>query len=189
MILSTAKRSDVWYAAVTDKEGRMVACSFSDNKKAAEESAIKSLPRYLRRDLTSSPADSHIIDILHQIYSGKDCDRLPSVLLARPSKFLDIVYKGTMRIPKGKVTTYGRLARMAGSKKLARAVGNAMARNPLPLVVPCHRVVPSTLRVGNYGGGGTEKGHGGRVKRELLIREGVRFEGDRISPSCVWNPS
>jgi len=88
-----------------------------------------------------------------------------------------------MKIPRGKVTTYGRLARQVGSRRLARAVGNAMARNPLPLVVPCHRVVHSTLRVGKYGGPGSG---GSRVKRELLIREGVQFDGERVSESSLW---
>ena len=188
MILSTAKRDDMWYAAVTDEEGRLVACSFSSDKKAAEESAINSLPE-TRRDLVRSARDSQVVEILHRIYLGKDLDHPPSVAFMTSSMFLKHVYEATMRIPKGKVTTYGRLARLAGSKRLSRAVGNAMARNPLPLIVPCHRVVPSTLQVGNYGGAGTEKGQGGRVKRALLAREGVRFDGERILPSCVWDPS
>lgn len=189
LFLNTAKREDVWYAAVTNEQGKLVACSFSNDRKAAEKSAINSLPRVLRRDLVPSPRDPATTDILHRIYLGEDYDHLPSIALVRPSKFLKDVYKATMRIPKGKVTTYGRLARLVGSKRRARAVGNAMARNPLPLIVPCHRVVPSTLRVGNYGGGGTEKGHGGRVKRGLLLREDVQFDGDRIKYTCVWEPS
>jgi len=102
------------------------------------------------------------------------------------SKFLRGVYKMTMRIPKGKVTTYGKLAKHAGPKRASRAVGNAMARNPLPLVVPCHRVVRSTLEVGNYG---EERNGRSRIKRELLMREGVQFDRGKISQSCVWDPS
>lgn len=189
MILSTAKRDRIWYAAVTDQEGRLVACSFADEEKAAEKSAIKSLPKTLRHDIMRSRGSRQVIDVLHRIYSGKDSNRQPDIVIIRPSKFLKRVYERTRRIPKGKVTTYARLARFAGSKRLSRAVGNAMARNPLPLIIPCHRVVPSTLGVGNYGGGGTEKGRGGRVKRALLLREGVQFEGERILPNCVWDPS
>jgi O-6-methylguanine DNA methyltransferase len=70
------------------------------------------------------------------------------------------------RIPRGEVRTYSWLAREAGSPRAARAVGNAMARNPLPLLLPCHRVVPMNGGVGNYAFGAT-------LKRELLSREGV----------------
>ena len=188
MILSTAKHDDVWYAAVTDKKGRLVACSFSKHKRAAEVSVINSVARTFGSGLASSPRKSQVVNVLHRIYSGRNYGKLPRVLFLTPSDFLRRVYKATMRIPKGKVTTYGRLAQLAGSRRLSRAVGNAMARNPLPLIVPCHRVVPSTLRVGNYGVPGAKKGGGSRVKRGLLIREGVEFEGERILPRCVWGP-
>jgi O-6-methylguanine DNA methyltransferase len=186
LILSAAKRDDIWYATVTNEKGGLVACSFSKNKEAAEKSAIESLPRNLRRDIVRSPTNSQVVDILCEIHAGRGCDQLPSLVLLTPSRFLRRVYDVTMKIPKGKVTTYGRLA---GSRKLSRAVGNAMARNPLPLIVPCHRVVQSTLRVGNYGAAGEKRSDGGRIKRELLVREGVQFDGDKVLQSCVWNPS
>jgi len=185
LILSAAKRDDVWYATVTDEKGGLVACSFSRNKKAAEKSAIESLPKNLGRDIARSSTNSQVMDILHEIHEGRGCDQLPSLVLLTPSRFLRRVYDMTMKIPKGKVTTYGRLA---GSRKLSRAFGNAMARNPFPLIVPCHRVVPSTLRVGNYGAAGEKRSDGARIKRELLVREGVQFDGDKILQSCVWPP-
>lgn len=75
----------------------------------------------------------------------------------------------------GEVVTYGELAALAGRAGAARAVGAAMATNPLPFVIPCHRVVASAgggrRRIGGYGGGtGTE---GVALKRRLLAREGV----------------
>ena len=186
MILSSAKRDNVWYAAVSDENERLVACSFSGTKNAAEESTIRSLPKNLRRDLVRSPSESEVIEVLHRIYLGGDTGRPRNVILEKPSRFLRGVYKMTMGIPKGKVTTYGKLAKLAGSKRASRAVGNAMARNPLPLVVPCHRVVRSTLQVGSYG---SERNGRSRTKRELLVREGVEFDGERISPRCEWDPS
>lgn len=185
MILSAAKRGDIWYTTVTDEKGGLVACSFSKNKKAAEKSAIESLPKNLRRDIVRSPSNSQVVDILNEIHGGGGCGQLPSLALLTPSRFLRSVYDMTMRIPKGKVTTYGKLA---GSRKLSRAVGNAMARNPLPLIVPCHRVVQSTLRVGKYGAAGEKRNDGARIKRELLVREGVQFDGDKVLQSCVWDP-
>lgn len=70
----------------------------------------------------------------------------------------------------GQVCTYGDLARMVGrGPESARAVGGAMARNPIPIVVPCHRVLPAGGRVGNYSGEG-----GWETKMALLRLEGAK---------------
>ncbi|MBI2215291.1 MAG: methylated-DNA--[protein]-cysteine S-methyltransferase [Acidobacteria bacterium] len=74
-----------------------------------------------------------------------------------------------LEIPPGEVRSYAWVARETGSPAAVRAVGNACARNPVPFVVPCHRVVPSSGGVGNYG-------FGERMKRELLAGEGVDLE-------------
>lgn len=76
------------------------------------------------------------------------------------------VLRETMSIPHGKLVTYGFLAAAAGSPRAARAVGNAMSRNPLPIVVPCHRVIHSDGSIGGYLGGLD-------LKRNLLALEGI----------------
>jgi methylated-DNA-[protein]-cysteine S-methyltransferase len=68
------------------------------------------------------------------------------------------------RIPYGRTLTYGALAARVGSPRASRAVGQAMARNPLPLVLPCHRVVATGGGLGGYGGGLP-------LKRRLLALE------------------
>lgn len=74
---------------------------------------------------------------------------------------------GTLtRIPRGEVRSYEWVARQVGRPKAVRAVGSVCARNAVPFVVPCHRVVPSTGGVGQYA-------FGSEVKREMLRREGV----------------
>ena len=70
------------------------------------------------------------------------------------------------QVHRGEVITYGQLAREAGSPRAVRAVGTACATNPVPIVVPCHRVLPSTHKLGNYGGGPERK-------RALLTLEGA----------------
>jgi methylated-DNA-[protein]-cysteine S-methyltransferase len=70
------------------------------------------------------------------------------------------------KIPRGEVRTYEWVARQVGRPRAVRAVGSILARNAVPLVVPCHRVVPSTGGIGNYA-------FGSPMKRELLRREGV----------------
>lgn len=76
------------------------------------------------------------------------------------------VMDALMRIPRGEVRTYSWLAQQVGKPKAVRAVANYVARNAIPFVVPCHRVVPLAGGVGKYA-------FGSRTKRELLQREGV----------------
>lgn len=63
-----------------------------------------------------------------------------------------VLVSGLGRIHRGQVATYGELAEAIGHPRAARAAGTALARNPVPIVVPCHRVVPAGGSVGNYGG-------------------------------------
>jgi methylated-DNA-[protein]-cysteine S-methyltransferase len=72
------------------------------------------------------------------------------------------------------VSSYHALACALGSAKASRAVGNALNRNPNPVVVPCHRVVRSDGGIGGYK-------RGAREKLRLLAREGVKVEGGRVT--------
>ena len=72
---------------------------------------------------------------------------------------------------RGETVTYGELAARAGNPKASRAVGTACARNPIPIVVPCHRVLPGSGGIGNYAGGPDRK-------RTLLELEGLLLLGD-----------
>ncbi len=82
--------------------------------------------------------------------------------------FADIVRDVVRDIPKGTVLTYGQVSQRAGSPGAARAVGTIMANN-YDKTVPCHRVIRSDGKVGNYNRGGSE------VKRKLLKKEGYNF--------------
>jgi methylated-DNA-[protein]-cysteine S-methyltransferase len=77
-------------------------------------------------------------------------------------------------IPRGRVSTYGRIAAHLGRPRGARAVGRALATNPFPIIVPCHRAVRSDGSLGGYQGGVA-------MKRALLELEGLRFDSrDRL---------
>ncbi|MEO6059231.1 MAG: methylated-DNA--[protein]-cysteine S-methyltransferase [Candidatus Limnocylindria bacterium] len=67
--------------------------------------------------------------------------------------FAGNVLRAAAEVPFGKVTTYGRLAAKAGSPRAARAAGNALGSNPIPVVVPCHRVLHADGSLGGYSGG------------------------------------
>ena len=95
---------------------------------------------------------------------------MPVDLVAVDAPFPRAVYETLHRdVRFGETVSYGELAEMAGRPGAARAVGNAMSRNPVPIVVPCHRVVASGGRIGGYGPSGV------RTKRFLLALEGVEL--------------
>jgi len=92
--------------------------------------------------------------------------------------FKNKVYSIIERVPKGKVTTYGQVARLAGNSKAARAVGALMKNNPDTKRIPCHRVVSSKGKLTGFSAkGGIEK------KKEMLLDEGVNFVGDIVDLS------
>ena len=82
-------------------------------------------------------------------------------------------------IPRGRVSTYSRIAEHIGSPKASRAVGNALAKNPFPLIIPCHRAVRSDGSLGGYQGGV-------EMKRRLLEMEGIAFHKDRVDISNLF---
>jgi methylated-DNA-[protein]-cysteine S-methyltransferase len=101
----------------------------------------------------------------------------------RCSPFQQAVLRATCEIPRGRVDTYGGVAMRIGKPGASRAVGHALATNPFPITIPCHRIVRSDRTLGGYGGG---RGRGRARKRELLASEGVRFESDgRVSADCI----
>jgi O-6-methylguanine DNA methyltransferase len=69
------------------------------------------------------------------------------------TRFQHKVWAATRAIPRGQTRTYGQLAREVGTPRAARAVGQAMARNPWPVIVPCHRVVGHDGHLTGFGGG------------------------------------
>lgn len=94
------------------------------------------------------------------------------VMLEGPPFFV-AVWRALRNVARGHVRSYGGLARDVGSPRATRAVGTAMARNPLPLVVPCHRVIADGSLLGGYSDGVARK-------VVLLALEGVRVDGDRV---------
>lgn len=85
------------------------------------------------------------------------------------------VWRALRGIAPGRLRTYAGLADEVGSPRATRAVGMANARNPLPVIIPCHRVVETGHRLGGYSGGLQRK-------RYLLIHEGAQVDGDQVRP-------
>jgi O-6-methylguanine DNA methyltransferase len=94
---------------------------------------------------------------------------MDSIDWSMASRFQQSVLLMENRIPRGMVSTYGRIALKLGKPGAARAVGNALARNPFPLVIPCHRAIRNDGSLGGYAGGIA-------MKKRLLELEGVQFD-------------
>ncbi len=98
--------------------------------------------------------------------------------------FKDKIYRLTKQIPKGKVATYGQLAKLAGNPKASRAVGVCMKTNPFAPIVPCHRVVAYNGSLTGYSGG-----NGISTKKDMLLGEGVKFKGLKVDlEKSLWQP-
>lgn len=89
------------------------------------------------------------------------------------TSFQNLVYQTTVKIPKGKVSTYGAIARAIGRPKSSRATGNALNKNPFAPGMPCHRVVKNDGKVGGFAGGQ-------KAKIKLLEKEEIEVRDGRI---------
>jgi len=115
----------------------------------------------------------HFLELIERIrrFSQGENTSFPDILdLSKATPFRRAVWENTRLIPYGEVRSYGWLAARTGVPAGARAVGQCMAKNPLPIVVPCHRVIAADGGLGGYGGG-----LGLKIKR--LELEGVKIQG------------
>ena len=83
------------------------------------------------------------------------------------------VYKKLLKVQKGKVTTYGDLAKAVGLKNGQRVIGMIMKNNPFPIIIPCHRVVKSDGKIGGFV-------YGEKVKSQMLVKEGIKIKDGKI---------
>ncbi|BAT60917.1 methylated-DNA--protein-cysteine methyltransferase [Variibacter gotjawalensis] len=124
-----------------------------------------------------SPAIARTISKLQRYFEG---ERIAfdeaEIALPRVSEFFERVYAEARALPWGETATYGEIARRAGVADGAQAVGQAMGSNPLPIIIPCHRVLAAGAKLGGF------SAYGGVVtKQKLLAMEGVHFDGGQPS--------
>ena len=183
LTLSTKEFDKTWFGVVTGSESGLVASSFGQSKKRLESHL-----RAVSRPLVVGANDQTETDLEQMInlYQGKPTLKTVRLNWESVGEFRRSVCQVMQEIPKGRVTSYGLIARRLGSGP--RAVGTGVGGNPWPLFVPCHRVVPADMAIGNYSIGGALSDYGCGVKRDLLEREGVAFEGDRVVSKALWIP-
>ena len=120
-------------------------------------------PHPARIDDTVDPAAVALLDQaereLAEYFAGQRQEFTVPLDLPEMSPFRTKALAAMQEIGYGKTVTYAELASAAGREKAARAAGGACAKNPIPVFIPCHRVLPATGGIGNYGGGTPLKAH------------------------------
>lgn len=164
-------RRAVYYTAVQAPIGRVFVAASDEGLvrvsfRSSEASFVNDLRRQLDADVVRSP--ERTADIVHQLrayFAGGRRHFDMRLDLRHVSPFQRRVLLAAARVPAGKLVSYGEIARRIGEPRGSRAVGQALGHNPIPIVIPCHRVVAASGRIGGYTGGLA-------IKRKLLRLEG-----------------
>ena len=107
-------------------------------------------------------------DALNALFAGREPKHFPPLDLSEGTEFQCKVWRALREISLGETTGYGELARAIGHPRASRAVGAACGANPIPILVPCHRVIASSGRLGGYSSGAG-------WKPRLLAMEGIEI--------------
>jgi len=111
------------------------------------------------------------VEALNIALKGRDPKTFPPVDLSNGTEFQQRVWEVLRTIAMGRTLSYGEVARRIGKPKAVRAVGGACGANPIPVFVPCHRVLAANQRLGGFSGGLD-------WKRRLLAREGAEVRAE-----------
>jgi O-6-methylguanine DNA methyltransferase len=161
--------------SIPTRAGRFVA-HYSENGLAALDFPKAGTPRRgvrtSQRDVPTIPAQAifhwHRATkaALKSILAGQAAKKLPPLDLSAGTEFQKRVWNALRKISLGETRSYGEIARQIGKPRAVRAVGGACGANPIPVLVPCHRVLAANKKLGGFSGGLD-------WKRNLLAREGV----------------
>jgi O-6-methylguanine DNA methyltransferase len=106
------------------------------------------------------------VNALKQMLAGRAVKSLPPLDWSETTDFQQSVWREMLKIPAGKTRSYGEIAERIKKPKAVRAVGGACGANPIPVLVPCHRILAANKKIGGFSGGL-------EWKRSLLAREGI----------------
>jgi O-6-methylguanine DNA methyltransferase len=159
---------------IKTRDGEFIACYSSNGlvelgwPKSGRVAKGKVIPAQVRswHKLTESA--------LKKILAGKSAGKLPPLDWSGKTEFQKAVWRAMLKIPAGQTRSYGEVAAAIGKPKAVRAVGGACGANPIPVLVPCHRILAANKRIGGFSGGLA-------WKRKLLAGEGVVFADSSAS--------
>ncbi|BDZ69783.1 methylated-DNA--[protein]-cysteine S-methyltransferase [Methanobacterium petrolearium] len=163
----------VW--SISNDSPRIYHILLSKPEVDAEDQAFNIYPNL---QVSSSEEIERVATAIKSFLEGEDIIfSLENVALEQCSSFQTFVLLAEYQIPRGSISTYQFIARHLGVEKGARAVGNALATNPFPIIIPCHRAIRSDGTIGGFQGGIG-------MKRALLEAEEINFD----SNGCVMSP-
>ena len=140
--------------------GRAPVGSKSNEDRSSRAVKPTGIPASIRRWHRATEA------ALKAVLAGRAAKTLPPLDWSGKTEFQKSVWRALRKIRPGQTKSYGEIARAIGKPKAVRAVGGACGANPIPVLVPCHRVLAANGKIGGFSGGLNRK-------RELLAREGV----------------
>jgi O-6-methylguanine DNA methyltransferase len=150
-----------WVAIGIDR-GAICAATLPGTKEAARKAVLE-----WDAEEPAPPAEARpLVDLIRRAAEGKPVSVNGHVRITSGTPFQRSVWKALLAIPRGATVSYAGIARKVGRPGAARAVGQAVGSNPVPLLIPCHRVLASGGGLGGFGGGLP-------MKRALLRQEGV----------------
>jgi len=159
------KEGERWYGAIASDEG-VVMLLWSEDRLEIE----RGLPEIV--DLKVGAAARRNLEKLrrelHEYHEGR-LKKFTIQCAPEGTEFEKTVWKALQGIPYGKSTTYGELAKQIGKPEASRAVGHAAGKNPIPVIIPCHRLLASGGKIGGFL-------LGLEAKRKLLKHEGIEWE-------------
>ena len=144
------------------EDGAIRAATLGGSRAAAREELVRSGAVEPAGDAEAAP----LVDLIRRAAQGEDVQADGALRLAGGTPFQRDVWQAIRSIPRGATISYAELARRIGRPGASRAVGQAVGANPIPLLIPCHRVVGANGGLGGFGGGLP-------MKRSLLRQEGV----------------
>jgi AraC family transcriptional regulator, regulatory protein of adaptative response / methylated-DNA-[protein]-cysteine methyltransferase len=144
-------------------------CSLSFIREGERQQALNALRQnWKHADLQEDPAAT--FPLVHQIFSQNwDLESSPLHLYLRGTNFQIKVWEALLRIPAGSVVSYKDIAVLIGMPKASRAVGRAVGQNPIPVIIPCHRVIRNGGEFGDY--------HWGSARKKALLGWEMAHQG------------
>ncbi len=181
------KFKQIWFGVAIRGSGEIIKISFSKRKK----DVLNAITRILTQNWqikNNNPEARTVLEIINNLFYGKKNVNQLKVDLTQKTRFQKTVYSLVKEIPRGKVSTYSIIANAAGYKDANRAVGNAMASNPYPLLIPCHRVINSNLKIGRYSIPALDEKESSKLKRLILQNEGVKIKENKVAYENIHFP-